>query len=167
MKDEVGVPCNAGAKEYRPKDAGKLAGVDPQTIIDRIAAGALQREIAAEYGVTQPAIHFHITKHTDPDVWDQARKRSIASRLEKAVEDMEVAADPLMLARARESARLWMWRAEREHPDTWGQRPTTAIQVNGDGLQVNVASYSGVASTQQPVDNAVQQSATAQDLTSK
>jgi hypothetical protein len=115
--------------EYRPSSGRKLVGIDPQVILDRIAAGALQREIAAELGVERPAISWYIAKHVDPARWATVKRESIQSRLEQSARDMDAAGDALTLARARESARLWMWRAEREHPDVWGAKQQVDMRV--------------------------------------
>lgn len=154
MREGIGGSNNENDKEFRPATGRKLVGIDPQLILDRIAAGAMQREIAAELGVERPAISWYIAKTVDPAKWATVKRESMHSRLEKAVDDMDGARDPLTLARARESARLWMWRAEREHPDIWGARPTTAVQVNAgeSGVQLVVYGQNTVSSAQQPAD---------------
>lgn len=161
------------SKEYLPATGRKLVGIDPQVILDRIAAGALQREIAAELGVERPAISWYIAKHVDPARWATVKRESMHSRLEQSAQDMEGANDALTLARARESARLWMWRAEREHPDVWGAKQQIDMRVTttdlGDRLRAArervVGTGSTVAGAQQSDPSAVQQLPTAQDLT--
>lgn len=156
-------------RRYVPADKAKLANVDVQALLDRVAAGELLREIAADYGCSTPAVHYHIQKRVTPEEWADVKQIAMANRLEKSAEDMETAADPLNLARARESARLWMWRAERELPAIYGARPTTAVQVNAGEGGVQLVVYGGqesVAGAQHNGQSAVQQMASAQDLTS-
>ena len=157
-------------RRYVPADKAKLADVEVQSLLDRVAAGELLREIAADYGCSTPAVHYHIQKRVTPEEWADVKQIAMANRLEKSAEDMETAADPLNLARARESARLWMWRAERELPLIYGQRPTTAVQVNANGEGgVQLVVYGGsetVASAQHNGQSAAQQLTVAQDLTS-
>lgn len=128
--------------EFKPSTVAKLASVDPKVILERVAAGDMLREIAKDYGVTQPAVSHYIKAHVDPDVWRRVRDMSIAARLEKTAEDLERADDPLMLARARESARLWMWRAEREHGHIYQTKPAAEINLQGKDMSVQIVSYS-------------------------
>ena len=127
------------AQEYRPRDAGKLSQANPQDILDRIAAGELQRDIAKEYGVTRQAVGWYISKTVPDGVWKQVKRQSIDARLEQAAAEMEAADDALALARAREAGRLWMWRAEREHPDIWGAKQQVDMRIEqvdlGDRLR--------------------------------
>lgn len=157
-------------RRYVPADKAKLANVDVQALLDRVAAGELLREIAADYGCSTPAVHYHIQKRVTPEEWADVKQIAMANRLEKSAEDMETAADPLNLARARESARLWMWRAERELPAIYGARPTTAVQVNTGEGGVQLVVYNGqesVAGAQHNGQSAVQQMASAQETGSK
>jgi hypothetical protein len=132
----------------------KLVGVDPQIILDRVAQGDMLREIAADYGCVPQTVSMFILRHVEPDVWNEVKEQSIHARLEKSAEAMETAPDQLELARARESARLWMWRAEREHPHRWGSKPSTAVQINGqDGMSVQIVSYSRNNSTENAVES--------------
>ena len=158
-------------REFVPRDAHKLASADPIAIAERIAEGALQREIAEEYGVTRQAIGYLLSKHIPEDIWASIRRASIGARLERSCEDMERADDALALARARESARLWMWRAEREHPEVWGAKQQVDMRVTTTDLSDRLRAAKArtvdgtakrvdtVADVPQAVDNAAQQSA--------
>ena len=123
---------NSSRLPWTPTDARGLSGVDPQVIMQRVAEGELLRDIAKDYGVSRSAVSHHIAKHVPADGWKQVREASIAARLEQSCEAMEVAHDALTLARARESARLWMWRAERELPHLYGQRTQVTHEVGPD-----------------------------------
>lgn len=113
---------------YVPSDTGKLAGVRPETILQRIADGDLLRQVAKDYGCTRSAVSHYIRAHVPADIWQDVRQLSIAARLDRSADELESAADPLTLARARESLRLWMWRAEREFPAQWGQRQQLTVE---------------------------------------
>lgn len=126
------LPVQAGVTGFTPTTAQKISKANPQDILDRVAAGELLRDIAKDYGCTQPAVSWFVAKHVPKDVWAQVREQSIAARLEQSTHDMEVAEDALMLARARESARLWMWRAERELPHLYGQRQQITHEIGPD-----------------------------------
>ena len=157
MADEAGKP--AKLRKYTPRSYDKLVGVDPQSILDRVAQGELLRDIAEDYGCTRPAVSMFIARSVDAEAWAMTREQSIASRIENSAKEIEQAEDQLTLARAREAARLWMWRAEREHPNLYAARPQTAVQINGqDGMSVQVVSY--IAPDQAPkpaqlVDNTI------------
>ena len=151
-----GVPAtasNSTGLAFVPSDIPKLAGVDPQALLDRIAAGELLREVGESYGVSQPAVSQYIAKHVPKDVWARVRELSIAARLERSTQDMELAADPLILARARESARLWMWRAERELPHLYGQRTQVTHEVGPDLGNLLREARNRVSSSQQHIES--------------
>ena len=129
-------------EQYAHRDLPKLAGADPQDILDQVADGALLRDIAASLGVGQPAISNYMARHVSKNVWNEVREQSMEARLEKAEQMLtDERSDAVMLARAREAARLWMWRAEREFPHRWGARPTTAVQVNAGESGVQLVVY--------------------------
>lgn len=116
-------------QDWTPTDARGLVGVDPQIIMQRVANGDLLRDIAKDYGVSRVAVSMHIARHGNKEHWQVVREQSIAARLEAAIEETDQADDVVTLARARDKAKLWMWRAEREHPHRWGQRTQTTIDV--------------------------------------
>ena len=138
---------------WTPTDTKGLTGVDPQVIMQRVAEGELLREIAKDYGVSRSAVSHYIAKHAERQQWMQVREHSIAARLEQAQAELEQAPDQLTLARAREVARLWMWRAEREFGHIYQAKPQTAVQINGGegGMQVQIVSYADNNALQHPV----------------
>jgi hypothetical protein len=129
---EVANPEQSGVTGFTPSSAPKISQANPQDILDRVAAGELLRDIAKDYGCSQPAVSWFISKRVPKETWAQVREQSIAARLEQSTHDMDVAQDALMLARARESARLWMWRAERELPHLYGQRQQITHDIGPD-----------------------------------
>lgn len=114
---------------------------DHAALIDRIASGEYVPALAREYGVTKQALSARL-RRIAPEAYAEAREIAAEIRLEDAQMAIAAAEDNIDLARARELFRAVAWRAEREHPSRWGTRPNTAIQVSGDGLQVQIVSYS-------------------------
>jgi hypothetical protein len=147
----------AKPRKYTPRSIDKLVGVDPQIILDRVAKGELLREIAEDYGCTRSAVSMFIGREVPKEQWTQVREESIAARIESSTQQIEQAADQLSLARAREAARLWMWRAEREFGHIYQSKPSTAVQINGqEGMNVQIVSYaapSDVPQLTQPIDS--------------
>ena len=112
-----------------PKNS--LSTVTPELILKRVARGDLLREIGADYNCDHSAISHYVKANIDSVTWQQAKEHAIEARLERTLAEMESAPDMLTLARSRESARLWCWRAEREHPHRWGVRQQiTHIQAS-------------------------------------
>jgi hypothetical protein len=140
----------AKPRKYTPRSYDKLVGVDPQIILDRVAKGELLREIAEDYGCSRPAVSLFIARSVQKEEYAAVREECIAARLEESTKQIEQAADQLTLARAREAARLWMWRAERELPHIYASKPSTAVQINGqEGMSVQIVSYAAPDSTPQ------------------
>jgi hypothetical protein len=150
--------------EWKPKDAKGLRGVDPQDIMQRVAEGELIRDIAKDYGVSRSAVSHYIASHTDKKDWNAVREHSIYARLERAAAELQSITDQvtnqdkdsaerldlgraqLTLACARENARLWQWRAEREFSHIFQAKPSTAVNINGNGeLNVQLVSYAAPA----------------------
>jgi hypothetical protein len=87
-------------------------------------------------------------------VWLAVKEHGIAARLEQSTIDIENAADQLELSRAREAARIWMWRAEREHA-RWAAKPQTAVNIAGsEGAVIQIVSYAHNNTLDSPSDAA-------------
>jgi hypothetical protein len=149
--------------EWKPKDAKGLRGVDPQDIMQRVAEGELIRDIAKDYGVSRSAVSHYIADHTDKKAWSAVREQSIYARLEQAaaelqsiteqvtrttknpdtdeVEKLDLGRAQLTLACAREAARFWQWRAEKEFGHIFQTKPSTAVNIGGNELSVQLVSY--------------------------
>lgn len=120
------------AQAFTPADINGLRGVDPNIIMQRVAEGELLRDIAKDYGVSRTAVSMHITRHGNSEAWKVVREQSIAARLEGAIAETDEATDVVTLARARDKAKLWMWRAERELPHLYGQRQQITHDIGPD-----------------------------------
>ena len=107
---------------------GALANIPPDELIEQIYNGAVPAKLAADIGIHKCSIYRHLASHPE---YQKARKIGMAVRLD----DAELAvdgADERTLGIARERWRVVTWRAEREHPDTWGQRSTVVHEIGGE-----------------------------------
>lgn len=142
-------PNSNTVPSWAPADLNGLRGVDPQVIMERVAEGELLRDIAKDYGVSRAAVSVHIMRHADKEQWIEVKRLSAAARLELTESEFEAADDTVTLARVRDAAQHRRWRAEREHPEVYAAKPTTAVQINGDSMSVQVVSFaSNTASPQ-------------------
>lgn len=107
--------------------------MDVEKTLHRIANGEYQKDIAAEYGVSPPALHYKLKEYSEAH--QQAREIGIERRLEDAEQAIDKAEDALNLARAREKFRAVSWRAEREFPHRWSAR-----QIVEQNVRVSVDS---------------------------
>ena len=120
---------------------GKLAGINVEAVLDRIAEGDWPARIAQELGVTKAALYFHLKEHPE---YQACREISTDSRLDDGLEKLALTTD-LTLARTEEvKLRRLEWRAEREFPHRWGAKqqvtvttaPVFVIHVSGDSIPV-------------------------------
>ena len=88
-------------------------------ILKDLQDGKFVRDIADELNVTIPAISQYLAN--DPE-YVAARESGAERRLAEQYRALEGAAEPLSLARARETFRAASWFAEREFPHRWGQK---------------------------------------------
>jgi hypothetical protein len=139
------------AQAFTPPDLHGLRGVDPQIIMQRVAEGELLRDIAKDYGVSRAAVSMHIARHGNAEAWKIVREQSIAARLEGAIAETDQADDVVTLARARDKARLWMWRAERELPHLYGVRQQITHDIGPDLGDLLRDARKRVASPQQTI----------------
>ena len=87
--------------------------------------GETTQQIAARYSI--PASTLRSWLIGDPRA-DEARRLMLASEISSTIEQIEAAADPLSLARARELNRSWCWIAERRLPAHYGQHSHVTIE---------------------------------------
>lgn len=115
-------------KAEKPKPVnnhGALAEVDNDALIARIAAGEYVSHMAREFGVSDVALHLRLKGHP---LYKEALRARNAAKLDQHQSGIEVARDPLSLARAREGWKAASWRAERECPGEWGQQTHVTIE---------------------------------------
>lgn len=139
-------------------------------VLQKWASGQTLKEIGEEIGVNRSAISEWVVRHADKSTREWARELHYETRLDQGLEELETAADNPDLARTREAVlKRIEWRASREVQARWGDKPNTAIQVNAGEGGVQLVVYGGsetVAGAQHNGQSAVQQMASAQDLTS-
>lgn len=117
---------------------GALASQSHQELIERIYEGDVPQHIARELGVHHSSIYRFLATHPE---YQQARKVGMAVRLDVA-EQAVLTADERTLSRAREAWRCVTWRAEREHPETWGQ-VAKLTGADGGPIQVQIVKFAG------------------------
>ncbi len=115
-----------------------LAQITPDQLVERVANGESPIKIADELGVTRAAVYRHLVAHPE---YQKARKLSIGIRLDQAENTLISAPDQLSVSRGREVFRAVAWRAEREHPEAWGNAQKI-MGADGGALQVEIVRYS-------------------------
>jgi len=115
---------------------GKLAHLEPSELIERIYNGEVPVRIAEQANVHKCSIYRFLADHPE---YQKARKAGMAVRLDDA-ELGVMEADERTLARAREVWRVVTWRAEREHPESWGAA-NKLMGHDGGALQVQVVRF--------------------------
>ena len=110
--------------------------LDPATVLQRYLGDERTADIAASFNVTRPALNMWLLDKAE-DGWRKAQIARAVSRKESAEDDLEGAADPLTLARARERLRGAQWELERLYSRLFGQKQEiTHVQADlGDRLR--------------------------------
>ena len=120
---------------------GALAKLDPEPILERIRAGDSLRQIATDVGVSYVGIRAWLLREDRAEYHDVITA-ALTQRVANADEQLESASDAVNIARAREMAKFARMDLERRRPHLYGQRPSTAVQINGsDGMSVQIVSY--------------------------
>ena len=114
-----------------------------QEILDSLSQGKFLRDVAAELGVSHAAISQYLSN--DPE-YIQARETGAEQRLIEQWNELKASADPLTLARARETWKAATWFAEREFPHRWGQKTETKVDAT---LQVEIVRFSQAVVSEQ------------------
>lgn len=79
-------------------------------------------EIAEKYGVSRGTIYNWMLGELGPKQYQDLVTKALVARVRKADELLEVASDPLNIARAREMARFARMDLERRRPQLYGQK---------------------------------------------
>ena len=120
---------------------GALVAIDIEPFLQQLYAGKSLRDIATQLGVSRQAIHAWMLREAG-EKYQEAITAALVARVAEADEKLDTAADAVDIARAREQARFARMDLERRRPHLYGQRPTTAVQVNGgEGMSVQIVSY--------------------------
>ena len=139
----------AQAKEESKPDPSMLPALrdaDPQVILQRYLSDESTSTIAAAYGVTRQALGKHLLKHAEED-WKEAQVARAIARKEKAEDDLEAAADPLALAKARELFKAATWDLERVCRRIYGEDRNTE-QATTPILNITINTNEGLKPAQ-------------------
>jgi hypothetical protein len=139
---------------------GRLATLDPDSVIERVAGGEYAAHIALELQVTKQALQYKLRNHPR---YQEAREVGCERRLDRVMAHLasldlpsppmrptgedadydayraaiaewktEVARVEFDLARAEKEWRAVSWQAEREFPHRWGQKTHVTVENVGD-----------------------------------
>ena len=110
-----------------------IAIIHRNYIIEQLTQGRLLSEVAEPFGITKHAISKVLK--SDPE-YREAIEFGFHKRLDEAERAFDSAIEQVDVARARARFQSVAWRAEREFPETWGQR----VEMIGH-VDVRVAIY--------------------------
>ena len=113
---------------------------DEEKIIERIASGETLTAIAKELGKSRAALSDWLSAESSRSARArEARVKAAAAWDDKAEDVLSGAADPFELAKARELASHYRWRAKAVAPKEYGDKTQTEITgAEGAPLQVTV-----------------------------
>lgn len=119
--------------------AGKIDAYGEDAVIESITDGMSLNELARRLGVAIGTLLTWIA--ASPERSARAREaRTYAARIwdEKAIEAIEAAQDPFELARAKEMAHHYRWRASKSAPKDYGEKTVTEhTGANGGAIEVH------------------------------
>ena len=139
-KKAAGVAASAreAAAKKQPTIADRIEAFGIEAICERLSNGVTMTAIAEEIGVTVGKLSQWIA--SDEEHSARAREARIhAARIwdEKALSVVEQALDPFELARAKELAHHYRWRASKTAPKEYGDKVTQEhTGANGGAIQV-------------------------------
>jgi hypothetical protein len=97
-----------------------LKNLDPKIVLERYLAEESTQDIAKSLGVTRSGLNYWLLR-TAEEEWKNAQVVRAIKRKQDAEEEMDTAADPFTLARARERLRAAQWDLERVCRRVYGQ----------------------------------------------
>ena len=113
-----------------------LKKVKAETILARYLAEESTAEIAKSLGVTRSALNYWLLEHAERE-WKSAQIVKALKRKEEAEDEMEKAADALVLARAEKRLKAAQWDLERVCRRIYGQ-DVTPEQLGRISITLNV-----------------------------
>ena len=131
-------PAREAAAKKQPTIADRIEAFGIEAICERLSNGVTMTAIAEEIGVTVGKLSQWIA--SDEEHSARAREARIhAARIwdEKALSVVEQALDPFELARAKELAHHYRWRASKTAPKEYGDKVLNEhTGANGGAIQV-------------------------------
>ena len=100
-----------------------------KSLPEEIIKGRTVREVAEQHGIPVSTLKSWVLGDT---AVENARGVVIDSELTLRMEAIDVADDPLALARAREGFRAWAWIAERREARLYGQQTSVKVEHTVD-----------------------------------
>lgn len=125
----------------------KLKHSDIDTIVDMIIDGKTFREIARHYKVALSTLNEYSTKTEHSARVAEALMISAATYADKAEEvlhDITKDSNTVEMARARELAQHYRWKAAKRNPRSFGDK----VDVTSNGQTVNIPITAWVDTTQ-------------------
>ena len=102
-----------------------------RTVLERYIHGEQVSSIAGDYQTSDVTIYALLLREHE-GAWADIQKARALARLERETKNLEVAGDPLSLARARELVRAAQWELERLLNRLYGQKQEMTVTVNTD-----------------------------------
>ena len=135
-----------------PKPSRELTQEDEQDILDRIESGELLLAIAEDMGVSQSTFGRWCEKPERFARVELARRKSAQANIEMAEREIRSAGDPFELAKARELAHHWRWKASKSDSQRFGDRIEHAgtLTIKKDASEYTDAELAIVAMGQKP-----------------
>jgi hypothetical protein len=132
----------------KPKKGEKLAALDAlgiDALCELLLIGTSQTEIASQSGVSLGTLINWIA--ADPERSARAREARIAASRsfdEMAEQELRSASDPFTLAKARELASHYRWKASKANPKEYGdkveiEQRTTVTDLTEEQLDAKLA----------------------------
>jgi hypothetical protein len=138
------------------RDNGKLSQANPQEVIARYFRDETTADIAVSLGVHRSALHQWLIRNCEQD-WRDAQVARAITAMEQAKEDLQTAADPLSLARAREALRSAQWELERLFSRLYGQKQEVTHNLpNGPLINIQLSGQSVVTLQQDAPQQSVE-----------
>ena len=132
------VPGQSVGKPSGYESYGNLTGVPTDDLLKRYLSDESTADIAASYKVTRQALSRYLIRNAE-DQWKDAQVARAIARKEAAEDAMEVAQDPLALAKARELLKAAQWDLERVCRRIYGEEHAQ-VNVITPVLNIVVAS---------------------------
>ena len=110
-----------------PQPSRQLTQEDEQDILDRIESGELMLAIAENMGVSQSTFWRWCDKPERSARVELARRKSAQANIEMAEREIRSAGDPFELAKAKELAHHWRWKASKSDSQRFGDKVDHAI----------------------------------------
>lgn len=111
-----------------------------QSVPAALKAGKTTTQIAESYGIQPRTLRSWLISD---ETTEQARGEFLSHEIVARAEDIDLADNPLPLARAREAFKAWSWIAERREARLFGQKQEVTHKGNAPVLSITIVDNSG------------------------